>query len=72
MCIRDRTYTYDELLGLEFRLVTNPEFYEKENGIWTDKSDDKIYMTKVVEMCIRDRYKAYHHRCKERQSSCCA
>lgn len=44
-----QTYTYDELLGLEFRLVTNPEFYEKENGVWTDKSDDKIYMTKVVE-----------------------
>lgn len=44
-----QTYTYDEFLGLEFRLVTNPEFYEKENGIWTDKSDDKIYMTKVVE-----------------------
>ena len=44
-----QTYTYDELLGLEFRLVTNPEFYEKENGAWIDKSDDKIYMTKVVE-----------------------
>lgn len=44
-----QTYTYDELLRLEFRLVTNPEFYEKENGIWIDKSDDKIYMTKVVE-----------------------
>lgn len=44
-----QTYTYDELLGLEFRLVTNPEFYEKENGVWIDKSDDKIYMTKVVE-----------------------
>lgn len=44
-----QTYTYDELLGLEFRLVTNPEFYEKENGVWVDKSDDKIYMTKVVE-----------------------
>ena len=29
-----QTYTYDELLGLEFRLVTNPEFYEKENGVW--------------------------------------
>lgn len=44
-----QTYTYDELLGLEFRLVTNPEFYEKEDGVWIDKSDDKIYMTKVVE-----------------------
>ena len=44
-----QTYTYDELLGLEFRLVTNPEFYEKENGVWVDKSNDKIYMTKVVE-----------------------
>ena len=39
-----QTYTYDELLGLEFRLVTNPEFYEKENGIWTDKSDDMFYL----------------------------
>lgn len=44
-----QTYTYDELLRLEFRLVINPEFYEKENGAWIDKSDDKIYMTKVVE-----------------------
>ncbi len=44
-----KTYTYDELLGLEFKLVTNSEFYEKESDIWVDKSEDKIYMTKVVE-----------------------
>ena len=45
-------YTYDELMSLEFRLVINGDFYSKENGVWVDKSDDKIYMTSVVENAV--------------------
>ena len=45
----EQEYTYEELMSLEFRLVVNSDFYSKENDVWVDKSDDKIYMTSVVE-----------------------
>ncbi len=38
------TYTYDELLNLSFKLILNSDYYEKQNGIWLDKSDDEDYM----------------------------
>ncbi len=43
------SYTYDELLNLSFKLVLNTDYYEKENGIWVDKSDDEDYMKEVVD-----------------------
>lgn len=39
---------FDELMGLKFKLITNPEYYEKESGIWVDKSDDEEFMTDRV------------------------
>lgn len=46
----DLTFTYDELMGLEFRLLTAPDFYEKnDEGIWIDKSEDTEYMEKKLE-----------------------
>ena len=42
-------YTYDDLLNLKYKLVLNTDYYEKENGIWIDKSNDENYMKKVVE-----------------------
>ena len=42
------SYTYDELLNLSYKLILNPDYYEKENGIWIDKSDDKDYMKNKV------------------------
>ena len=45
----EQEYTYEELMSLEFKLVVNSDFYSKENDVWVDKSDDKIYMTSVVE-----------------------
>ena len=38
------SYTYDELLNLSFKLILNSDYYEKENGLWIDKSDDDEYM----------------------------
>lgn len=38
------SYTYEELLNLEYKLILNSDYYEKENGIWLDKSNDKEYM----------------------------
>lgn len=46
----DRTsYTYEELLNLEYKLILNSDYYKKENGIWIDKSDNKSYMKKKIE-----------------------
>ena len=37
-------YKFDELLDLEFKLVLNSDFYEKEDGIWKDKSNDTKFL----------------------------
>ena len=45
----DTSYTTEELLNLEFKLVLNTDFYKKENGIWINKEKDTEYMKKVIE-----------------------
>ncbi len=45
------TYTYDELLNLSFKLVLNSDYYEKENGLWIDKSEDEAYMKELLNIC---------------------
>ena len=42
-------FTFDEILDLELRLVVNTDFYEEEEGLWLDKSEDKEYLRGVVE-----------------------
>ena len=42
------SYSYDELVGLKYRLVVNTDMFEKVNGIWIDKSDDTEYMKNVI------------------------
>ena len=43
------SYTYAELLALEFKLVFNTDYYEKENNIWLDRKGNSEYMTDVFE-----------------------
>ncbi len=43
------SYTYDELLGLEFKLLLNTDYYEKEDGVWVDKSKDNDFLRKQLE-----------------------
>ena len=38
------SYTYDDFLNLSFKLLLNSDFYQKENGIWMDKTDDESFM----------------------------
>ncbi len=42
------TYTYDELLNLSFKLILNSDYYQKENGVWLDKSEDEAYMKNKI------------------------
>ncbi len=45
-----QSFTYDEILGLEFSLVPSSALYEynSENGIWEDKSTNTEYMKDAV------------------------
>ncbi len=44
-----QTYTYEDLLNLKFKLILNPDYYEKQNGLWIDKSDDDKYMKEKID-----------------------
>lgn len=43
-------YTYDDILGKEFKLVNSADYYEYDNSyhVWKDRSGDQTYMDKVV------------------------
>ena len=42
-------YTYEDMLKLSFKLVLNNNYYEKENGLWIDKSSNNDYLKKIVD-----------------------
>ena len=42
------SYTYDDILNLSFKLILNSDYYEKENGIWLDKSENEEYMKQKI------------------------
>ncbi len=46
--VEDTAYTYDELLSLHFKLMTEPDFYEEQDGKWVDKTGDAAYMQSVI------------------------
>lgn len=43
------SYTYDELLNLQYKLILNSDYYKKENGIWMNKSEDEEYMKEKIQ-----------------------
>ena len=43
------TYSYDEFLGLTFKLVLNTDYYEKQNNLWIDKKEDEEYLKQLIE-----------------------
>ncbi|MGN1327965.1 MAG: ATP-binding cassette domain-containing protein [Clostridia bacterium] len=44
----ETTYTYEELLNLSYKLILNSDYYNKENGVWLDKSDDEEFMKEKI------------------------
>ena len=44
----ETSYTTEELLNLEFKLVLNTDYYKKENGIWINKEKDTDYMKEII------------------------
>lgn len=43
------SYTYDELLNLSYKLILNSEYYNKENGVWINKSEDANFMKEKID-----------------------
>ena len=46
---QDSVYSYDDFLNLSFKLLLNTDYYEKNNGIWINKSNDEEYMKNKLE-----------------------
>ena len=42
------TYKLDDLINLSFKLVLNTDYYEKNNGIWIDKSEDENFLRNLI------------------------
>lgn len=41
-------YDFDEILGIEFRLLKNTDYFSEENGVWVDRSQDSAYLATVL------------------------
>lgn len=51
---KETSYTYDEILDLEFKLLLNSDYFaesdqDSENPIWLDKTDDTLYINSKLE-----------------------
>ena len=42
------SYTFDELLNLEYKLILNTDYYEKNGNIWVNKKEDEEYMKRKI------------------------
>ena len=42
-------YTYDDILNLEFKVLPQTDYYEKEGNVWIDKSEDEEYIEQKLE-----------------------
>ena len=46
--ISDRSFSFDEILSLTFKLLLNTDYYVKEGNAWVDKRDDAKYMEALI------------------------
>ena len=49
------SYSYDDILGLKFRLLCNTDYFSKNSdGTWADKTDDAIFVQSALEKNAED------------------
>ena len=44
-----REYSYEDFLGMTFKVLPVTDYYDEEDGIWVDKSEDAVFMTSAVQ-----------------------
>lgn len=42
------SYSYEDLLNLSLKLVLSTDLYQKDNGLWVNRSDDKGFVKNVI------------------------
>ena len=42
------SFTYEDLLGMEFLVVSNAAYYEETDGIWLDRRSDEAFMKDLL------------------------
>ncbi|MCM1333859.1 MAG: ABC transporter ATP-binding protein/permease [Bacteroides sp.] len=48
-----RNYSFDEILGITFRVAPNSALYEKDDdGVWVDMREDSLFMEDVLENSV--------------------
>lgn len=50
--VEHNSYTFDEILNLNYKLVLNCDKYVKENNVWVDKSSDTEFFKEVIDNAI--------------------
>ena len=43
------SYSFDDILGLSFKLILNTDYYTKQNGVWVNKEKDDKYMKEKID-----------------------
>ena len=38
-------YSYDDLLDLRFKVLASSDYYEEQDGVWKDRSEDEMFLT---------------------------
>ena len=46
--LSDESYSYDDFLGLTYRVVLNTDYYEKQGNAWVSKKNDTEYMKNKI------------------------
>ncbi|MDR0990992.1 MAG: ABC transporter ATP-binding protein/permease [Propionibacteriaceae bacterium] len=44
----DQSFSFDDILNTDFKLVLNTAYYSQVNGVWTDQRDDPAFMAQVL------------------------
>ncbi len=42
-------YEYADFLGLQFKLLPSTSYYQQENGVWKDMSEDDVFLTSQLQ-----------------------
>ena len=42
-------YTFDDFLGLQFRLLPSSDYFHEQDGIWKDMSEDELFLTSKLQ-----------------------
>ena len=47
--VKKEVYEFDDFLNMKFKLLLNMEYFQKNNGIWIDKSNDKTFINNKLD-----------------------